>query len=110
MNHASLASLLAHPPVRTTILELDDGSACQIHELPIAVIERVLAIRGDNNADDMANVIYVVTWSLAGRNPTDAELTTVREQFGTGIVYKIYTEALIFSRLSNDAIEQEKKH
>uniref|UniRef100_UPI0021491E9E hypothetical protein n=1 Tax=Endozoicomonas sp. SESOKO1 TaxID=2828742 RepID=UPI0021491E9E len=79
MNHLSLAALLAHPPVRTTILELDDGSACQIHELPIAVIDRVLAVKGDDSGDDMANIIYVTTWSLAGRNPTDSELTTVRE-------------------------------
>ena len=47
MNHTSLAALLAHPPVRTTILELDDGSACQIHELPIAVIDRIRSISKD---------------------------------------------------------------
>ena len=110
MNHTSLAALLAHPPVRTTILELDDGSACQIHELPIAVIDRIRSISKDDSGDDMANVIYVATWSLAGRKPTDTELTTVRERFGTGSVLKIYKEALTFSQLSDDAIEQEKKH
>ena len=110
MNHVNLTALLAHPPVRTTIIKLDDGSNCQIHELPIAVIDRIRSISKDDSGNNMANVIYVATWSLAGRKPTDTELTTVRERFGTGSVLKIYKEALTFSQLNDDAIEQEKKH
>lgn len=110
MNHTSLAALLEHPPVRTTTVQLDDGVSAQIHELPISVIDRVRAISEDDDQVDMADVVFVATYALTGRKPTDAELTIVSERFGTRAVMTIYTEALKFSQLSDDAIEQEKKH
>lgn len=110
MNHTTLAALMEHPPVRTTIVPLDDGLTCQIHELPISVIDRVRAISEDDDHVDMSDVVYVATYALTGRKPTDAELATVSERFGTRSVMTIYTEALKFSQLDSDAIEREKKH
>ena len=110
MNHTSLAALLEHPPVRTTIVTLDDGVSAQIHELPISVIDRVRRLSNSDDSVNMNDVAFVATWALTGRDPTEAELTTVCERFGTRAVMLIYTEALKFSQLSDDAIEQEKKH
>ncbi|USE39242.1 hypothetical protein [Endozoicomonas sp. SCSIO W0465] len=110
MNYDSLAALLEHPPVRTTLVTLPNDVTCQIHELPISAIDRVRTISEDDDQVDMSDVVYVATWALAGREPTDKELVTVSDRFGTSSVMAIYTEALRFSQLGADAIEQEKKH
>ena len=110
MTPTSLAALMEHPPVRTNIISLDDGVSCAIHELPISVIDRVRTISEDDDHVDMSDVVYVATYALTGRKPTDAELATVSERFGTRSVMTIYTEALKFSQLDSGAIEQEKKH
>ena len=110
MNTTSLAALLEHPPVRTTTLILDDGSSCILHELPISVIDRVRSISKETDQVNMDDVVFVATWALAGRKPTDKELDTVSDRFGTRSVMTIYFESLKFSQLSDDAVELEKKH
>ena len=110
MKVTSLTALLENPPLRTTVITLDNGVGCQIHELPISVIDRVRTISEDDDQVDMNDVVYVAVYALAGRKPTDQELEAVSERFGTRSVMTIYTEALKFSQLSVDAIDQEKKH
>lgn len=111
MTPVSIEALFAHPPVRTTVIKLADGTACTIHELPVSVIDKVRTISTTSHDNvNMTNVCYVATYALTGRKPTDAELKTVADEFGTRSVMKIYTEALKFSQLNEDAIEQEKKH
>ncbi|WP_257294481.1 hypothetical protein [Endozoicomonas sp. YOMI1] len=110
MKLTSLPALLENPPLRTTVITLDNGTGCQIYELPIAVIDRVRTISENDDQVDLDDVVYVAVYALAGRKPTDQELETVSERFGSRSVMAIYTEALKFSQLLPDAIEQEKKH
>ncbi len=109
MNYNSLAELMEHPPVRTTKVTLSNDVICQIYELPISAIDRVRIISEDSDQVNMSDVVYVATWAIAGHKPTEKEVAGVSDRFGTSSVMEIYTEALRFSQLSKDAIEQEKK-
>ena len=108
MSAVTLEQLMASPPLRTTEANLPDGRRCTISELPVAVIDRVRTSAEDEQVN-MDDVVYVVAYALSGNKPTDKALEAVRESFGAGAVMAIYTEALRFSHLSPDAVEQEKK-
>ena len=103
-----LEQLLDNPPLKSTTYTMEDGRDCLIHELPIAVIEQVQRI-GEDGSAHWDDIVQVVARALAGRKPTDKERQAVREQFGASTVMAVYMQALKFSRLSGDAIEQEKK-
>lgn len=106
-------SLLANPPLKTTSITLEDGRKVKIHELPVFVIEDVQDI-GQHNSGNirlvMEEVVRVVAHSLLGRIPTPEELGRVRETFGISTVMFIYYEALKFSRLGSNSLDETKKH
>lgn len=105
--------LAARPPMKTTSVTLPDGQQVQMFELPLSVIEDVQEIgqQGDGNVRQlMDNIVRVVAHSLLGRSPTVDELQQIRETFGSSAVMFLYYEALNFSRLGPNSLDEAKKH
>ena len=105
--------LLAQPPLKQTTVTLPDGRDITLHELPVSVLEQVQRVgqqKEDGVSHLMHNVTRVVAHALTGRPPTEEEVQDVMETFGASAVMFIYYEALKFSRLGPDALDETKKH
>ncbi|MCW7552131.1 hypothetical protein NX722_05620 [Endozoicomonas gorgoniicola] len=104
--------LIDKPPLKTCNFTLDDGRDVTLHELPLSVIEDVQYVgqqEDDNVGSIMKSIVCVVAHSLLGRPPEPDELKQLRERFGASAMMAIYYEALKFSRLGPDDLDETKK-
>ncbi len=109
--NTTLAELLKSPPLKTEPLTLPDGRSVTLHELPVAVIDEVQKVGEQSEHDDslMKKITRIAAHALAGRPPTDDELKTIGDTFGASVVMFIYYEALKFSRLGPNSLNETKK-
>lgn len=109
----TFSDLLENPPLKSTTITLPDGRDVQLHELPLSVMKYVQRV-GKDGEDGVSNVMdsitLVATQALMGRPPEKTDMDTMSERFGTTAVMFIYYEALKFSRLGPDALNDTKKH
>lgn len=105
--------LLNNPPLKTTTITLPDKRQVQLYELPLSVMKYVQSV-GREGEDGVSHVMdsitLVATQALMGRPPQQEDMDAMSERFGTTAVMFIYYEALKFSRLGPDALEETKKH
>ena len=105
--------LLNNPPLKTTTITLPDRREVQLHELPLSVMKYVQSV-GKEGEDGVSSVMdgitLVATQALMGRPPEKKDMDALCERFGTTAVMFIYYEALKFSRLGPNALDETKKH
>ncbi len=105
--------LLNNPPLKTTTITLPDKREVRLYELPLSVMKYVQSVgrEGKDGVNSvMDSITLVAAHALMGRPPEKKDMDALSERFGTTAVMFIYYEALKFSRLGPDALEETKKH
>lgn len=104
--------LLDRPPLKNTVITLPDKREVLLYELPLSVMKHVQTIgkEGEDGVNHvMDSIILVATQALLGRPPEQKNMDAICQRFGSSTVMFIYYEALKFSRLGPDALEETKK-
>ena len=102
--------LVKDPPLKTTAIALPDGREVVMHELPLSMMEDIQSTSEESDVSRVTDSIaQVAACALLGRQATDKEVRQLKGSFGTSSVMKVYYEALKFSRLSPDAVDDAKK-
>lgn len=101
------------PPLKKTTKTLPDGREYELHQLPLAAIDRVAKqsrAAQENGKDlDWSQFGEVAAQAMLGRPPKPAEVEQMVEKLGSDTVLHIYKDALQFSQLGAEAVEDAKK-
>lgn len=105
--------LASPPPLKKTVKTLPDGREYELHQLPLAAIDRIARqsrTAQENGKDlDWSQFGEVAAQAMLGRTPKAAEVQQLVETLGTDTVLSIYKDALQFSQLGSEAVDEAKK-
>lgn len=105
--------LASPPPLRKTTGTLPDGREYELYQLPIAAIDRVAKMSrsaAENGQDlDWSQFGAIAAEAMLGRQPELMEVEQLVNKLGSDTVAKIYQDAIKFSQLGSEAIDEAKK-
>ena len=101
------------PPLRQTTSTLPDGREYKLHQLPLSAIDTIARqsrIAQENAHDlDWSQFGKVAAQAMLGREPKIEEVKQLVDRLGTDTILHIYNEALMFSQLGEEAVDNAKK-
>lgn len=101
------------PPLKTTTATLPDGREYELHQLPLGMIIRIgeLSKTALENSQDLNWNEFgeIAAQAMLGRPPKTSEVKQFVETLGNDTILHIYKQAIRFSQLGEEAVEEAKK-
>ena len=114
MTALNFEALLAEPPaLKQHTGTLPDGREYLLHQLPLSAIDKIgrLSRTAEESSRDLewSEFGEIAAQSLLGRKPEPEEVAALVEKLGTDTVLHIYKDAIRFSQLGGEAVDEAKK-